>query len=62
MIQFQALTYESLAWLGPVWSAVCAGFAVIVFDKVYLTASGERYLEVLETTHPQLTEGTTCCN
>jgi hypothetical protein len=43
----QTLIYESLAFLGPVWSAVCAGFAVIVFDKVYITPSGERYLEAV---------------
>lgn len=43
----QALTYEAMVFLGPVWSAVWAGFAVIVFDTVYLTPSGQRYLDSL---------------
>lgn len=49
-LPYQAATYEALAFLGPVWSAVCSGFAVILFGTTHLTPSGERYLEVY---HPQ---------
>ena len=31
--------------MGPVGSAVAAGFAVILFGTVYLTPAGEAYLE-----------------
>jgi hypothetical protein len=41
----QALTYEMLAPLGPVWSAVAAGFAVIIAGVVCITPAGKQYLE-----------------
>jgi hypothetical protein len=44
MTPLQAWTYEALAFLGPVWSAVLAGFAVILFGEVYITPAGEEYL------------------
>jgi hypothetical protein len=44
---WQRLTYEALAHLGPVWSAVAAGYAVIVWGDLYLTPSGEEYLEAI---------------
>jgi hypothetical protein len=44
MLQWQRLTYECLSFLGPVWSAVWAGFAVIRWGDLYLTPAGERYL------------------
>ena len=42
--EFQRLVYETMAHLGPVWAALCAGFAVVVGDRVMLTPAGERYL------------------
>jgi len=37
-----AALYESLAPLGPLWSALLAGFAVMgPTGRVYLTAAGE---------------------
>ncbi|WP_316207456.1 hypothetical protein [Bradyrhizobium sp. SZCCHNR3118] len=47
MLALQAATYEALAFLGPVWSAVCAGFAVMVWGEVYITPAGLAYLEAL---------------
>jgi hypothetical protein len=46
----QAGVYEapSIAALGPQWSAVAAGFAVVIFGTVYITPAGERYLKNLE--------------
>jgi hypothetical protein len=41
----QATTYEILADLGPLWSAVFAGYAVTVAGVVYITPAGEEYLE-----------------
>lgn len=43
--------YESLSrsGLGPIWSALAVGFAVIGFDgHLYLTGAGERYLVELD--------------
>ena len=42
----QAGVYEApaIAALGPQWSAVAAGFAVVIFGTVYITPAGERYL------------------
>lgn len=41
-----SMIYEFLAPLGPHWSALLAGFAVIGFDgQLYLTPLGEEYLE-----------------
>jgi hypothetical protein len=48
MQRWQAMTYEALADLGPVWSAVAAGFAVILWGEVYITPAGEAYLSTLE--------------
>jgi hypothetical protein len=48
MQHWQKWTYEALAELGPVWSAVAAGFAVIVLGEVYLTPAGEAYLASME--------------
>jgi hypothetical protein len=47
----QRLTYEAplVAALGPLWSALSAGYAVVICGVVYLTPAGERYLEQLET-------------
>lgn len=43
----QALTYQALSPLGPVWSAVLAGFAVIIWGEVYITPAGESFLKSL---------------
>ncbi len=45
--EMQRLVYESPAVmiLGPVWSAVVAGFAVVIGGQLYITPAGERYLE-----------------
>jgi hypothetical protein len=48
MMLWQRATYEALAPLGPTWSAVFAGFAVIIWGDVYLTPTGETYLTTLE--------------
>jgi hypothetical protein len=40
-----AALYESLSYLGPVWSALAAGFAAVgPWGELYLTDAGERYL------------------
>lgn len=44
----QRAAYESAACLGPTWSAVSAGFAVILFGTAYITPAGERYLATLQ--------------
>ncbi|WP_187435947.1 hypothetical protein [Bradyrhizobium hipponense] len=48
MLALQSLTYEALAILGPVWSAVLAGFAVFILGELYLTPAGQAYLDSLE--------------
>jgi hypothetical protein len=42
--------YESphVVALGPEWSAVFAGFAVIVNGEFHMTPAGERYLERID--------------
>ena len=41
----QALVYELLAFTGPVWSALVAGFVTWdCFGKLFLTPDGEHYL------------------
>ena len=44
MSYWQKWTFEALADLGPVWSAVAAGFAVVIWGEVYMTPAGEAYL------------------
>lgn len=48
MLELQATTYEALAFLGPLWSAVYAGFAIVLWGEVYLTPAGQAFLETLE--------------
>jgi hypothetical protein len=48
MHALQALTYEALSFLGPVWSALCSGFAVVICGELYLTPAGQAYLDSLE--------------
>jgi hypothetical protein len=43
MFAMQCRTYETLAPLGPVVSALCAGFAIILFGQLYITPAGQRY-------------------
>lgn len=45
---FQRIVYEATAFLGPIASAVLAGFAVVIFGEVYLTEAGERYLAQID--------------
>ena len=47
---FQRMTYEAPATvvLGPLTSALVAGFAEIIGGQIYLTAAGERYLADLD--------------
>lgn len=49
MLALQSASYEALAFLGPLWSAVFAGFAIIVWGEVYLTPAGQAFLDTLET-------------
>lgn len=42
---YQATIYELAAPLGPHWSAILAGFAVVIFSTLYITPAGVRYLE-----------------
>jgi hypothetical protein len=46
---WQVLTFEApiVALCGPEWSAVLAGFAILVAGRLYITPSGEHYLERL---------------
>lgn len=45
---FQRSTYEATAFLGPIASALLAGFAVVIFSDVYLTPAGERHLAQID--------------
>jgi hypothetical protein len=45
---WQRMTYEAMQYLGPVWSAVAAGFAIVLGGEVYITPSGEAYLNALD--------------
>ena len=47
MLTIMVAIYEdpAIAALGPTWSAVAAGFAVVWFGEVYLTSAGEMYLQ-----------------
>jgi len=40
----QSATYEALEPLGPLTSALTAGYAVVLLGVVYITPAGERYL------------------
>ncbi len=46
-LPFQRFVFES-SDLGPLGSALVAGFAVVILGTPYLTEAGERYLEELE--------------
>ena len=52
MMTVQACLYESLAWLGPLGSALASGFAVVVAGEVYLTPAGQRYLDAAVAPRP----------
>jgi hypothetical protein len=45
--ELQGLTYENefIVALGPIWSALSSGFAILIGNQLYLTPAGERYLE-----------------
>jgi hypothetical protein len=47
MLTIMVAIYEdpAIVALGPTWSAVAAGFAVVWFGEVYLTSAGEMYLQ-----------------
>ena len=47
MLTIMGAIYEApaIVALGPTWSAVAAGFAVVWFGEVYLTSAGEMYLQ-----------------
>jgi hypothetical protein len=47
MLTIMGGIYEdpAIVALGPTWSAVAAGFAVVCFGEVYLTSAGEMYLQ-----------------
>lgn len=49
-LAIMAEIYEApeIAALGPVWSAVIAGFAIIWFGEPCITPAGEMYLATLE--------------
>jgi hypothetical protein len=44
---YQRAVYElpAVQAFGPLWSAIIAGFAVVIFGETYLTPAGTRYLE-----------------
>ncbi|MFI4971105.1 MAG: hypothetical protein ACHP7H_00380 [Hyphomicrobiales bacterium] len=44
----QCHTYEALAPFGPVVAALAAGFAVMLWDQIYITQDGERYAGIDE--------------
>lgn len=46
--QVQRAAYEATAFLGPIISALIAGFAVVIFGELYLTDAGARYLEQID--------------
>ncbi|WP_315782288.1 hypothetical protein [Bradyrhizobium sp. SZCCHNPS1003] len=48
MLSIQAATYKALAFLGPQWSALFAGFAVVIWGELHITPAGMAYLETLE--------------
>lgn len=44
----QRAIYEATAFLGPIASALLAGFAIVVCCELQLTAAGARYLAALD--------------
>lgn len=52
MSDLQQWTYEAAAPLGPIWAAVAAGYAVILWGEVYITPAGEAYLAVAQEQAP----------
>jgi hypothetical protein len=44
----QRALYQEIPFMGPVASALIAGFVVIVGGEIYLTPAGERYLAALD--------------
>jgi hypothetical protein len=48
VIDWQRWTYEALAPLGPTISAVTAGYAVMIWNELFITPAGEAYLAKLE--------------
>jgi hypothetical protein len=48
LFDLQALTFEALAPLGPRVSALCSGFAVMVWGEMLLTPAGEAYLDTVK--------------
>ena len=53
MLTIMGAIYEApaIVALGPTWSAVAAGFAVVWFGEVYLTSAGEMYLQSIGATN-----------
>jgi hypothetical protein len=53
MLTITGAIYEApaIVALGPTWSAVAAGFAVVWFGEVYLTSAGEMYLQSIGATN-----------
>ena len=53
MLTIMVAIYEdpAIVALGPTWSAVAAGFAVVWFGEVYLTSAGEMYLQSIGATN-----------
>lgn len=50
-IQREVYEAPAVAALGPEWSAIAAGFAVVLFGTIYITPAGERYLQNLENSY-----------
>jgi hypothetical protein len=47
LYRIQRAIYEhpTIVALGPLWSAIFAGFVVVIFGEPFLTPAGELYLE-----------------
>jgi hypothetical protein len=48
-IQRATFEHPAVVLMGPVLSAVTAGFAIVIMGKPYITPAGERYLASLPT-------------
>jgi hypothetical protein len=44
-IQRAIYEHPMIVALGPLWSAIFAGFVVVIFGEPFLTPAGQRYLE-----------------